>query len=406
MTDPNFERSLRAAARRGRPGGVHPDASLLAAYVDRGLSEAERAELEAHVADCAECMERLALLGSVNVPEEPEAPSFDWSPRQFLSRWGWLVPVATVAVLVAVWERQPSTPAPSADSVAEKPAAVAAPPPASQPANRAVPADARKESDRSADARLEKEEAQKAPARQVAQGSRAKDTPATAQMQAREREAPSQFGAPLPGGSAAEEAVTPRDKKQLDAVSPAASDKLAAAQPAPPPAAATAPAQAESAAAGVAGRADEAKPRNEAAIKAKPMPESIAAGALLKSAVEGPVVLATRDAVSLRRLGTRLERSTDAGATWTLDLADAPGGLHAGACPTALVCWVGGSQGNVLVRQASGTWTRHVVADGRAAVVSIEATDALAATVRLSDGRGFRTSDGGGTWVEVVGSRQ
>jgi hypothetical protein len=405
MTDPNFERSLRAAARRGRPGGVHPDASLLAAYADRGLSEAERAELEAHVADCAECMERLALLGSVNVPEEPEAPSFDWSPRQFLSRWGWLVPVATVVALVAVWERQPSSPAPSAPSVAEKPVAAAATPPVPQPANRAVPAEERKESDRSADARLEKEEAQKAPARQEAQGSRAKDTAATAQMQARAREAPSQFGAPPPGGGAAEEAVTPRDKKQVDAVSPAASDRLAAAQPALPPAAAPAPALAESAAA-VAGRADEAKPRNEAAIKAKPMPESIAAGALLKSAVEGPVVLATRDGVSLRRFGTRLERSTDGGATWTLDLADAPGSLHAGACPTAVVCWVGGSQGNVLVRQASGTWTRHVVADGRSAVVSIEATDALAATVRLSDGRGFRTSDGGVTWVEVAGTRQ
>ena len=109
MTDPNFERSLRAAARRGRPGGVHPDASLLAAYVDRGLSDTERTELEAHVADCEECMERLALLGSVNVPDEPEMPSFEWSPRQLLSRWGWLVPVATVVVLVAVWERQPLT---------------------------------------------------------------------------------------------------------------------------------------------------------------------------------------------------------------------------------------------------------------------------------------------------------
>src|SRR5215831_17858790 len=223
MTDPNFERSLRAAARRGRPGGVHPDASLLAAYVDRGLSEAECAELEAHVADCAECMERLAMLGSVNVPEEPEAPSFDWSPRQLLSRWGWLVPVATVVVLMAVWERQPSSPAPSAPSVAEKPAAVAATPQVPQPANRAAPADAPKESERSADARLEKEEVQKAPARQVAEGSRAKDTSATAQMQARSRETPSQFGAPPPAGGAAEEAVTPRDKKQLDALSPTAS---------------------------------------------------------------------------------------------------------------------------------------------------------------------------------------
>src|SRR6185369_6507495 len=141
MTDPNFERSLRAAARRGRPGGVHPDASLLAAYVDRGLSDTERTELEAHVADCEECMERLALLGSVNVPDEPEVPSFEWSPRQLLPRWGWLVPVATVVVLVAVWERQPSRPssltpaAPAAPAASGASAAPIAPSEPEQEAN-------------------------------------------------------------------------------------------------------------------------------------------------------------------------------------------------------------------------------------------------------------------------------
>src|SRR4029079_11339071 len=130
MTDPNFERSLRAAARRGRQGGVHPDASLLAAYVDRGLSATERAQLEAHVADCSECMERLALLGSVNVPDEPEVPSLEWSPRQLLSRWGWLGAGGTGVVLVAVGERQPPRPASSGPASPAAPAVQKQVPPA------------------------------------------------------------------------------------------------------------------------------------------------------------------------------------------------------------------------------------------------------------------------------------
>ena len=129
------------------------------------------------------------------------------------------------------------------------------------------------------------------------------------------------------------------------------------------------------------------------------MHETVAQGVLLKSAIEAPVVLASGPGVSIRRSGTRLERSTDNGATWAVDLVDAPAGLHVGSCPTTAVCWLGGSQGIVVLRQASGSWTRHVVADGRAAVTAIQAADALAATVSLSDGRRFQTADGGVTWV-------
>jgi hypothetical protein len=397
MTDPNFERSLRAAARRGQPGGVHPDASLLAAYVDRGLSDTERAELEVHVADCSECMERLALLGSVNVPDEPEVPSLEWSPRQLLSRWGWLVPVATVVVLVAVWERQPPRPASSAPASPAAPAVQKQMPPAPN---------------EDADERNERsprpfEEAQreagfaKAPTHQTPEAPKAKDASARPELQAGARE-----GAPLrqapPSGGAAADALALRDKKEVDALSPLKANKVAA-KPAPAPAAtppATKPVQAEDAASVVAGRADEAKPGNQPqAAAVAPMRETIAQGALLKSAIEAPLVLASGPGVSIRRSGTELERSTDNGATWAVDLADAPAGLHVGSCPTTAVCWLGGSQGIVLLRQASGSWTRHVVADGHAAVTAIHASDALTATVSLSDGRSLQTSDGGVTWV-------
>jgi hypothetical protein len=396
MTDPNFERSLRAAARRGRTGGVHPDASLLAAYVDRGLSDTERSELETHVADCAECMEQLALLGSVNVPEEPQAWSLDWSLRQLMPRWGWLVPVATVVVLVAIWERQPSAPASFTPASPVAPAANQA---ASAP-NETLPYTREAEERRSADASAK-------PSQQFAQAPKAKDASARPQLQAAAPEGTRRQKTPQPDVAADNLAMG--DKKELDAVSPLQANKIVAA-PAVPPAAAPATAgraHAE-AAASVAGRADEAKAGNQPqGGGAAPMRESVAQGALLKSAIEPSAVLASGPGVSIRRIGSRLERSTDNGATWAVDLPDAPAGLRAGSCPTTTVCWLGGLEGTVLVRQPSGTWTRHVVADGRAAVTAIQAADGLGATVTLSDGRRFQTSDGGASWVAVpVGSRQ
>src|SRR5580765_435542 len=210
MTDPNFERSLRAAARRGRPGGVHPDASLLAAYVDRGLSDTERAELEAHVADCSECMERLALLGSVNVPDEPEVPSLEWSPRQLLSRWGWLVPIATVVVLVAVWERQPSRPASSAPTSPAAPAVQKQMPPAPNVAED----EANERSVLPPEESQHKADFGQAPARQVAAAPKAKDAPARPELQAGARERAPRLEAQPSGGASVDE-LKLRDKKEV-----------------------------------------------------------------------------------------------------------------------------------------------------------------------------------------------
>ncbi len=402
MTDPNFERSLRAAARRGRPGGVHPDASLLAAYVDRGLSDPERTQLEAHIADCEDCMERLALLGSVNVPDEPGVPSFEWSPRLLLSRWGWLVPVATIVVLVAVWERQPSRPA------SFTPAPPAAPAASGASATPAVPSEPEQEANERAEASTEERQRKSIvpdhSAQQFAEAPKAKDASPRPERQAGVREIAPRREVP-PGGASAD-GFALRDKKEIDALAPLQANKVAA-KPAPAPAvapqaAAKTPIQAEDAASVVAGRADEAKPGNlPQAAAVAPMRETVAQGALLKSAIEAPLVLVSGPGVSIRRSASRLERSIDHGATWALDFADAPAGLHVGSCPTTVVCWLGGSQGIVLLRQAPGSWTRRVVADGRAAVIAIQAVDALTATVNLSDGRRFRTADGGVTWVET-----
>lgn len=58
----------RILARPGEPGGRHAgclDETALAALVDGDLPPTERADLEAHLADCEWCVRRLALLTSL-----------------------------------------------------------------------------------------------------------------------------------------------------------------------------------------------------------------------------------------------------------------------------------------------------------------------------------------------------
>ena len=89
MSEP-FDRTLRAAARRGRPVGVCPDAALLAAYADNGLTADERHSLETHAADCVTCQQHLALLGAVSLDRDVPQPSRSW-----LTQWGWRVAGST-----------------------------------------------------------------------------------------------------------------------------------------------------------------------------------------------------------------------------------------------------------------------------------------------------------------------
>ncbi len=80
--------------------------------------------VETHAADCATCLEHLALLGAVSLDREAPEPSRSW-----LVRWGWLVPVATAVLVVAVWVRLPEQKA-SEDAGPTAPARTQAWPPA------------------------------------------------------------------------------------------------------------------------------------------------------------------------------------------------------------------------------------------------------------------------------------
>src|SRR5690349_17072680 len=61
-----------SSAGHGGPRGPHPSEETLAAFLDGRLPASERAEVEAHVADCAECLEILSESAAFLEEEEDE----------------------------------------------------------------------------------------------------------------------------------------------------------------------------------------------------------------------------------------------------------------------------------------------------------------------------------------------
>jgi hypothetical protein len=412
MTDPHFDRALRAAARRGRPAGPCLDAALLAAYVDRSVSDEERARIDAHVADCSTCMEHLALLAAVDAPDQPAEGGSGFSVGQLLPRWGWLVPLATVALVVAIWVREPnSTPAPPASLATPERAAA----PASSVATTNAPVTSADEGRFGARNPTEEVTKQAAGSRRQAAGSGqpaadSRQQPAGGGQQAalsalEKAKADKPAGLKLAAGGAAG-SLRERDKKIEDKASNENAVLGGAPMASPAPATPVPPA---------AGAAVDAlrEPRSEeAAQMQRPAQAATAAkverhayarvDALMKDADLSPLVVAVGPTVRVRAIDGRVERSTNGGATWLTEHTLGSDHVRAGTCPSEAICWLGGDGGVVLIRSAAGAWTREVVIpDPGAVVVAIAASDAASATVTLRDQRRFKTTDGGHSWISV-----
>src|SRR5579864_4936454 len=78
---------------------AHPDANLLAAFAEQTLLERERAVVSAHLAQCVECREALALATAAQPAAEraPAAPR-----RQWFLEWRWAGAAAAACCVVAV----------------------------------------------------------------------------------------------------------------------------------------------------------------------------------------------------------------------------------------------------------------------------------------------------------------
>jgi len=82
---------------------AHPDANLLAAFAERTLLERESAAVVAHLIECADCRECLALVLATAEPEEPMVVgrSVGAGFRGWIHEWRWIASAAACC-LVAV----------------------------------------------------------------------------------------------------------------------------------------------------------------------------------------------------------------------------------------------------------------------------------------------------------------
>jgi photosystem II stability/assembly factor-like uncharacterized protein len=109
------------------------------------------------------------------------------------------------------------------------------------------------------------------------------------------------------------------------------------------------------------------------------------------------LALAAPDGVHRWRIReAEVERSVDAGATWTVQRVSG-GPILAGAAPSATVAWLVGRAGTVL-RTVDGTRWERLPFPELVTLVRVAARSQRDAEVTTADGRTFLTSDGGQTW--------
>ncbi|HVQ12656.1 MAG TPA: hypothetical protein VMS40_03660, partial [Vicinamibacterales bacterium] len=142
--------------------------------------------------------------------------------------------------------------------------------------------------------------------------------------------------------------------------------------------------------------------RAEADVKKEAAADSPAAPLAARRQAFAPYQIGSPDGSVRWRLvnGQQVERSTDGGTSWTPATISSPDRLIAGASPSATVSWFVGSRGAVYLT-TDGTRFMRLPFTEMVDLTAVFATDALVATVSSADGRSWRTSDGGKTWLMV-----
>ncbi len=121
---------------------------------------------------------------------------------------------------------------------------------------------------------------------------------------------------------------------------------------------------------------------------------------ILAESVQAPRAIVSPDPnMRWRVTGPSVERSTDGGRTWRTQPTGTSLDLLAGSSPSPTVCWIVGRSGLVLVSTDGESWRRLVFPDSAVDLVNVTARDGLAATVTAANGRTYRTSDAGRTWI-------
>lgn len=362
-----------------------PDAGMMAAYVDGGLPDGERATLDAHYAACGSCQRALATLARID-PVPPGQPARQpWLWRGHLH---WLIPVSAATALVLYIAVRPAI----------APTTLPQPEPASQAAS--VPASPQPAADVAGglakDATPETRMSSLAPVPQPSKSFEKEQPEAPAQMTlAQTQAAPAQ----APGHPPAALAVAPAEgtPARREADLKEASEAVA---PVPAPAAVTAPAFASATKPAVEEKQAIA-PGVTADAATEPSPHVLNRDlGQAAEAAHSPIVVVSPDGNVRWRLEKSggIFRSADRGVAWYAQKSGVTADLLAGSAPSATTCWAVGAAGTVMLTDDGERWERRPF-PVRVDLVGVDAASSHRATVTARDGGRFTTEDGGRTWI-------
>ena len=124
---PKFVQQSMAQHRYADPAG-HPDANLLAAFAGHALVEREREAVLAHLAQCPDCRELLALATAAQ-PEPVAAVRVTVADkRSWFAEWRWVGAAVACCIVAAALQVRLQPPA------VEQPRYTSVPPASSMPA--------------------------------------------------------------------------------------------------------------------------------------------------------------------------------------------------------------------------------------------------------------------------------
>jgi hypothetical protein len=395
----------------------------MAAYLEGGLSAAERSAFEAHASTCERCLATLAVLAELP-PAAAAGPSADASRRWWHGAWPWLAPLsalATAAVIyVAIGPAIPrlGSPGPTVTDqpppqMASAPAAVEADTPSLPEGVQGVAPDAGRLSRGSDRAKSEAEVPAPRPTGGLPPAAPAPESARSPRVEREDKRAASNEAAFAPAPATpplppTEAATRQRVAERAGAADVAGGRAVPETQPVPP-APAGRPVTQEAAGAASSRRLEqaagtaqtEASPGAAAGLATPPVgTTSTGAGLAERGAAPAARVTPARGAAALWRVGLagRIQRSDDGGRTWRSQVSGVTSDLFAHDPVGPTTVWVVGARGVVLLTVDGETWL-PIEAPADVDLVQVSARDANVATVTSRDGRRFSTADRGRTWT-------
>ncbi len=423
-----------------RKAGECPDAGIIAAYHERALGPEESELWENHFAGCSRCRKILAVLAAS--VEEPLAESEiarlgelvaasaqpaqaaasqkvkPIRPRRWDWRARWLAPALGVAAALAMWfaVRPPWR---TANGGAAQTLIAQA------PKNEVAPSAQPEELDR-----LSK---QASPQDQKVQATTPRDfsaagpsSPGSSNQPPAERRAAAGNGIGDARSNAGIAASALQNDKKEGGVSGEERKTLPPSVPAAPPSAQAAIASGETTMADkLAGATGNAAPRDEQALAPSPSDSAMSSKqaapqlsasaqkiqrfGVMKAEKGTPTVLlkAPPSGTNLWRAGKdgSIERSTDAGRSWTAQASPSREDWLAGAAVSDTAGWLVGRNGAIGRTMDGQRWDKIAPPPSAADTsgkfpdwTAVTAQGAQVATITARDGRRFATQDGGKTW--------